>query len=692
MRPGRAAPYSGHAADLVFARFVPLGNPPVPVSRSVLLVDDDPTFLRHIERFISKEIPSLQVVGSVSNAGDGVAQAGELQPDVILLDLSMPGTDGFEAIPLLRDAAPDAVIVAVTMMEEDEYRDRVLDLGADGFVPKSRLVTDLRSELDRLRPAQTGDADAQETKDKEAATTADVEPHQPPAHTLFDADPTGRLDPAFPPRAGMGVPGLDSILCGGVPRQETYLVQGGPGTGKTTLGLQFLRAGAERGEPGLFVTLRRSLETIARSHGWDLEGVEIREYGDAETSGQVQTVFPSSEVELEETVELIREAVRDVAPGRVVVDTISDLRELSGDHARYRRELRELRQFLAAQGCTVLFLDDTPENTGDRELQNQANGVFALRQKSPEYGGVRRSMQVIKMRSTPFLTGSHNFRIRTGGMEVYPRITADGENSYDTWDPVPSGIPALDEMLGGGLREGTACLVAGPTGSGKSAVAFQYAHAAAERGESASVFLFNERLETFYMRSQGLGMDMKPHVEAGRLHVEQVDTGVIAPSEFAQRVRRTVETDGAKVVVIDSLSGYVNAMLRQSLLLSQMHELITYLSQKGVLTLLVVDQHGPFSTGEQASPGHVSYLADSVLLLAYQKETGHRQRSISVLKQRHGPHALDARRLQLSERGIAIGEPVYGFEGLTLDPPVFATFYPSGGDSDGRIAVPAPPA
>ena len=492
----------------------------------------------------------------------------------------------------------------------------------------------------------------------------------------------------------MGVPGLDAILCGGVPHQETYLVHGGPGTGKTTLGLQFLRAGAEIGEFGLFVTLsqsRRSLQTIARSHGWALDGVEIREYGDAQTASQVQTVFPSSEVELEETVALVREAVAESSPARVVVDTISDLRELSGDHARYRRELRELRQFLTAQGCTVVFLDDAPEETGDRELQNQANGVLALRQKSPEYGGVRRSLQVVKMRSTPFLTGSHNFRIRTGGVEVYPRITADGENSYDTWAPVPSGVPELDEMLGGGLREGTACLVAGPTGSGKSAVAFQYAHAAAARGESASVFLFNERLETFYMRSQGLGMDMTPHVEAGRLHVQQVDTGVIAPSEFAQRVRRTVETDGAKVVVIDSLSGYVNAMLRQGLLLSQMHELLTYLSQQGVLTLLVVDQHGPFAA-EQASPGHVSYLADSVLLLAYQKEAGRRQRSISVLKQRHGPHALDARRLHLSEDGIAIGEAVYGFEGLTLDPPVFATFYPSGGDSDGRIAAPAPPA
>ena len=499
-------------------------------------------------------------------------------------------------------------------------------------------------------------------------------------------------DPVFPPRAQIGISGLDSILCGGVPREETYVVQGGPGTGKTTLGLQYLRAGASQGEACLFVTLsqtRRSLMTIARSHGWTLEGIEIREYIDGGDRNQIQTVFPSSEVELDETMNLIREAIESIQPQRVVIDTISDLRELSGSHTRYRLELREFRRFLARQSCTVLFLDDMPDNTGDQELQNQANGVLALRQDAPEYGGVRRSLQVIKMRSTPFLSGNHNFRIRTGGMEVFPRVKANGTNGYDTWASIPSGVPDLDGMLGGGLREGTACLVAGPTGSGKSAVAFQYAYAAAERGERASVFLFNERLETFYMRSRGLGMEMERHVSDGRLHVEQVDTGVIAPSEFAQRVRRSVEQGGAKVVVIDSLSGYVNAMLRQRLLVSQLHELITYLSQHGVLTLLVADQHGPFSTTDQAGPGHVSYLADSVLLLSYHQRGGRRQRSISVLKQRHGAHAEDMREFHLSPRGLAIGPTVEAAGGLTLDPPLVATFYPVEGSPDGRAPLSA---
>ncbi len=643
---------------------------PVSTSRSILLVDDDPTFLHHIERFLARE-GAFEVVGAATDVNTAVSRARDLQPDIVLLDISMPETDGFAAMPLLCEAAPKATIIAVTMMEEDEYRDRALRLGVDGFVLKSRLVDELIPEIDRLRPVPRKTAALSSPDDVLDLTL------EPPA------------EPVFPERADTGVPGLDAILRGGVPREEIYLVQGGPGTGKTTLSIQFLRAGIRADEGALYVTLsqtRRSLNSIALSHGWTLDGIDIREYGDASPSSQ--TVFPSAEVELEETVELIRKAVSETQPKRVVVDTISDLRELSGDHTRYRRELRELRQFLVTQGCTVLFLDDTPEVTGDYELSNQANGVLALRQKAPEYGGVRRSMQVVKMRSTPFLTGSHNFRIQTGGMVVYPRVTANGHNRYDTWDPMLSGVPALDEMLGGGLREGTACLVAGPTGSGKSAVAFQYAHAAAERGESASVFLFNERLETFYMRSRGLGMDMEQHVEAGRLHVQQVDTGVITPSEFAQRVRNTVEADEARVVVIDSLSGYVNAMLREDLLVSQLHELFTYLSQHGVLTLLVVDQNGPFTGSDQAGPAHVSYLADSVLLLAYHQEDGRRRRTISVLKQRHGPHALDVRELHLSEDGLAIGEPMGGFQGLTLDPPIFATLHSIVRDPDAGLGSP----
>ena len=625
-------------------------------ARTVLLIDDDATFLRHARRYLERE-SSLAVVGAASSAAEGEALAQRLRPDVVVLDLSMPETDGFALIPRLAEAAPGAAVVVLTMLEDDRYRERALGLGADAFVAKSRLVEDLLAEIDRLPDPERPDGPAAGLEARPSATA-----------------------PTFPDREQTGVPGLDQILQGGLPADEVYLVQGGPGTGKTTIGLQFLRAGVEVGQRALYLTLSQtqaSLEAIARSHGWSLEGVEIREFrGAGEEGGQPQTIFHSTEVELEETLELIRHAVEEAAPGRVVIDTVTDLRVLAGDPTRYRRELLGLRRFFHAHGCTVLFLDDSPALGGDQELQNQSHGVVELQQEAPEYGDVRRRLQVIKMRATPILSGFHNFTIETGGVSVYPRVKARGRNAYDTWEAIPSGVDALDAMLGGGLREGTACLVAGPTGSGKTAVAYQYAHAAAERGERAAVFLFNERLETFAMRAQSLGMPVEGHLEAGRVALHQINTGGITPSEFGQRVRSAVEEGGARVVVIDSLSGYINAMLHRHLLVSQMHELVTFLSQRGVLTLLVADQSGGLTAQDPAGPAHVSYLADSVLLLRYQETLGRRVRTVSVLKQRHGDHALEARELHLSARGLAVGGPVEGFVGQSLEPPILATVYP----------------
>ena len=635
--------------------------------RSVLLIDDDTTFLRHAERFLRRD-QTLRVVGTASSAEEGVALARALQPDVVLLDLSMPEVDGFAALPDLREAAPYASVVALTMLDDARYRERALSRGADEFVPKNRLVEELQGVLADL-PVPERPADVDDALD---------------AQTEIDAAETPR-PPVFPERVPTGIHGLDQILRGGLPASEVYLVQGGPGTGKTTLGLRFLLAGVEVGEPVLYLTLSqtgRTLGTIARSHGWRLDGVPVREFSAAESGGTTQTVFRSTEIELEETLDTIRSAVTELAPRRVVVDTVADLRSLAGDPTRYRRELVALRHFLHDHGCTVLFLDDSPDRANDAELQNQANGVIALYQEAPEYGSVRRRLQVIKMRSTPFLTGSHNFAIETGGLEVFPRVAARDHNGYDSWDPVPSGVPALDEMLGGGLREGTTSLVVGPAGSGKTALAFQFAYAAAERGERAAVFLFNERTETFAMRARGLGMPIEGHVEAGRIAVHQINTGGISPSEFSQLVRRATEEGGASVVAIDSLSGYVNAMLHERLLVSQMHELVTFLSQRGVLTLLVADEHGTLSAPTNlAGPSHVSYLADTVLLLRFQERRGRRRRTVSVLKQRHGPHSMTARELHLTSSGLAVGDPVDGYVGLTLDPPLFATFYPVDGDA-----------
>ena len=633
------------------------------VPRTVLLIDDDATFLRHAERYLSQD-DTLRVVGTATSAEEGVVYAQARRPHVILLDLSMPETDGFSALPLLREASPSSQIIALTMLDDGRYRERVVSLGAAGFVSKSRLVEDLRDEIDRLPPPQALDA---------AAAVAPSDGH-----------------PVFPDRVSTGVSGLDQILRGGLPQGEVYLVQGEPGSGKTTLGLHFLFAGVAHGETALYLTLsqtKRSLDQIARSHGWSLDPVTVREFRGAVDQDPTQTVFHSTEVELEEVLEAIRTAIDEEEPERVVIDTIADVRVLAGDATRYRRDLLELRQFLHQRGCTALFLDDTPDGGGDRELQNQAQGVLALEQEAPEYGDVRRRLQIVKMRATPFLSGFHNFTIDTGGIDVFPRVKASGVNGYDTWGPMLSGVPELDAMLGGGLREGTACLVAGPTGSGKTAVAFQFAYAAAERGERAAVFLFNERLETFAMRAASLGMPVEAHVEAGRLMIEQINTGGITPSEFGQRVRAAVEEGGARVVVIDSLSGYINAMLHRHLLVSQMHELVTFLSQRGVLTLLVADQHGSIGGTDPAGPAHVSYLADSVILLRYQEQEGWRRRTIAVLKQRHGPHALSAHTLDLSKDGVSVGGPVEGFVGLTLDPPILATFYAADGGSDGHASA-----
>lgn len=640
---------------------------PALAPRTVLLIDDDATFLRHAQRYLGRD-DTLCVVGTASSAEEGVALARSLRPDVVLLDLSMPEVDGFAALPMLREAVPGSSVIALTMLEDERYRERAQSRGAAGFVPKSRLVEDLRSEIDRLPVPQRSAAPAPERFDDEGLTGA---------------------VPEFPDRASTGVPGLDQILRGGLPAGEVYLVQGGPGTGKTTLGLQFLLDGVARGGTSLYLTLsqtERSLEQIARSHGWSLDPVQVYEFRGVVDGDSTQTVFHSTEVELEETLSAIRGVVEEIEPARVVIDTIADVRVLAGDATRYRRDLLELRQFLHERGCTVLFLDDTPQAGGDREMQSQAQGVLSLEQEAPEYGDVRRRLQVVKMRATPFLSGFHNFTIETGGVEVYPRVKASGDNGFETWAALSSGVPTLDAMLGGGLREGSACLVAGPTGSGKTAVAYQFAHAAVERGERAAVFLFNERLETFAMRATSLGLPVEAHVEAGRLTVHQINTGGITPSEFGQRVRAAVEEGGARVVVIDSLSGYVNAMLQRHLLISQMHELVTFLSQRGVLTLLVADQHGALVGSDPGGPAHVSYLADSVILLRYQEHDGWRRRTIAVLKQRHGAHSLRAHALDLAGDGVSVGEPVDGFVGLTLDPPILATFYAADGGSDGHAS------
>ena len=469
--------------------------------------------------------------------------------------------------------------------------------------------------------------------------------------------------------AATGVPGLDDILGGGFTPNRLYLIEGDPGSGKTTLALRFLLEGARAGERGLYVTLsetKEELEDVARSHGWSLDAFAICELIPPEESllPDAQTrMFHPSEVELSETTKAVLIEVERIKPTRVVFDSLSEMRLLAQNPLRYRRQILALKQFFAGRQCTVLLLDDRTSDVSDLQLQSLAHGVVTLDQLAPEYGAERRRLRVVKMRGKPFRGGFHDFRIVRGGLEVYPRLVASEHRRPFEPGRLKSGVSALDALLGGGLDRGTSALLMGPAGSGKSSIAVQYAVAAAEAGERAAVFTFDESLTTLYARSAGLGMDLRGHVEAGRIRVHQVDPGEMSPGEFAHRVRQAVEEDGAQVVVIDSLNGYMNAMPEERFLTIQLHELLTYLGQQGVVTFLVVAQHGLLGSN-MVSPVDASYLADSVVLLRYFEARGKIRRAISVIKKRSSAHEDTLREMRMGPDGIWVGEPLSDFHGV----------------------------
>jgi circadian clock protein KaiC len=477
-------------------------------------------------------------------------------------------------------------------------------------------------------------------------------------------------------KASTGIEGLDNILSGGFPGNWTYLIQGEAGTGKTTLGMQFLLAGASAGERVLYVTVShttRALQEIAHSHGWSLAGVDIFELsaGDAATKlAADQTVFRTNEVELSETADAVLQAIERAKPARVVFDSLEQLRLLAASPLRYQKQMLALMQKLGEFESTALFLDANPPQGGDRELQALVHGMIELERTSPDYGGMRRRLQVVKVRGLAYHSGYHDFKIRSGGLEVYPRLESVGIREHRSSKMVKSSVEELDALLGGGLEEGTACLIVGPTGAGKSTVATLYAFAAAKAGERAAVFLFDERPETFYRRSAGMNMDVRPLVEAGAMSVRQVSTGELSPGEFAHWVRRAVDENGAKVVVIDSLTGYMNAMPQEHLLITQMHELLSYLSQRGVLTLLVMAQSGVLGS-EEIEPIDISYLADSILLLRNFEDEGAVRRAIAVIKKRQARHERTIRELSITASGLQVGKPLTTFSGVLSSTPRF---------------------
>lgn len=478
------------------------------------------------------------------------------------------------------------------------------------------------------------------------------------------------------PLVATGITGFDDIIGGGFSPRRLYLIEGDPGAGKTTLALQYLLEGRQRGERGLYVTLsetREELDGVAQSHGWSLEGIEICELIPSEESllPEAQArMFHPSEVELSETTKAVLAEVERIEPTRVVFDSLSELRLLAQSPLRYRRQILALKQFFSGRNCTVLLLDDRTSESADLQLHSLAHGVVVLQQLAPEYGAERRRLRVIKMRGKRFRGGFHDFSILEGGLEVYPRLVASEHRQPFLAGQLSSGVPEIDQLLGGGLDRGTSALLMGPAGSGKSSLAIQYAVAAAERGEHAIVYTFDESLTTLLSRMAGLGIDLATHVDSGLIDVQQIDPGELSPGEFIHRLRGGTEVLGAKVVVIDSLNGYLSAMPEERFLIIQLHELLTYLGQRGVVTLLVVAQHGILGSGMQ-SPVDASYLADSVVLFRYYEAQGSLHRAISVVKKRSGFHEATLRQLRLSDQGIWVGEPLTNFQGVLTGTPTF---------------------
>jgi circadian clock protein KaiC len=473
-----------------------------------------------------------------------------------------------------------------------------------------------------------------------------------------------------------GDEGLDYVLCGGLPRDAMYLLQGVPGSGKTTLALQFLLASAERGEKGLYVTLsetREEITRVAHSHGWSLEALSLFELASFQeileaTSGQ--SMFHPAEVELAEVTRPILDEVDRVKPSHVVIDSLSEIRLLSGELLRFRRQVLALKQFFASRQCTVLLLDDRVADIGGALLESLAHGVLTLERESPNYGRTRRRISVDKLRGAPIREGYHDFRIETGSAVTYPRLVAADHPDRVTLAPLPSGIEALDRLLHGGPDRSTNTLLLGPSGVGKSTVSTQYVIAAAERGEHAAMFLFDETVDTICARAESLGMALAEHLRAGRITVRQLNPAELTAGEFSHAVRKAVDDDGAHVVVVDSLNGFMDSVPEERFISMHLRELLTYLNHRGVATLTVLAQHGLL--GEPAGKTiDVSYLADNVILFRYFEAFGEVRRAISVMKKRSGPHERTIREFMLSGEGIQIGEPIREFHGVLSGEPTY---------------------
>ncbi|MUV14928.1 ATPase domain-containing protein [Noviluteimonas gilva] len=470
-----------------------------------------------------------------------------------------------------------------------------------------------------------------------------------------------------------GVEGLDVILDGGLTPHRLYLIEGVPGSGKTTMALQFLRSGAAAGERVLYVTLsetERELREVAHAHGWSLDGIAIHELfpvGDQLDPESQYTMFHPSEVELAETTRRVLDEVERLQPDRVVFDSLAELRLLAGSMLRFRRQVLALKQYFSGKGTTVLMLDESSASDQGLHVHTIVHGAIQLDHLMPDFGGDRRRLRISKMRGRAFRSGYHDYKIETGGVRVYPRLIAAHYRRSGRNDPVASELAELDLLLGGGLDRGTSTLLIGAAGAGKSSLASHFVRSAAARGERSAMFLFDESQRALVTRSRGIGFDIEACVAEGTVDVQSIDPAELSPGEFIHRIRNAVEVEGAKLVVLDSLNGFLNAMAEEHHVLIQLHELLSYLAQLDITTILIASQAGLI--GHMQTSLDVSYLADTVVLLRYFESRGEVKQAISVLKKRTGPHERTIREMRITSNGLDIGEPLRNFRGVLTGVP-----------------------
>ncbi|AMM25167.1 ATPase domain-containing protein [Variovorax sp. PAMC 28711] len=477
------------------------------------------------------------------------------------------------------------------------------------------------------------------------------------------------------PRASTGIAGLDSVLGGGLPRGHLYLLEGSPGAGKTTLGLQFLLEARALGERGLYVTLSETadeLRIVAGSHGWSLDGVEVFELVTEEglSPSAEQSILYPSEVELGETTRGVMAAVERLNPSRVVFDSLSEMRLLAQDPLRYRRQILALKHFFAARDCTVLLLDDMTSSGGDLQLHSIAHGVLGLTQVSGAYGPVRRHLRILKMRGVKYRGGEHDVHLDTGGIEVFPRLIASEHRADFELVSVSTGNAAFDAVLGGGLTRGSNTLFIGPSGVGKTTSAMSCVVAALQRGENASYYLFDEGIGTLLQRCEALNLPIRHYIDSGQLQVFPLDPAEVSPGRFSNMVREAVQEGGARTIVIDSLNAYLQAMPGAQFLLLQMHELLAFLNQQGIVTMLVLGQHGII--GDVRSDLDLSYLSDSIVLFRFFESQGQLLKAVSVVKSRTHRHELTIREFRLGDGGVEVGPALTDFQGVLAGVPSYS--------------------